>query len=151
MPYGASEEEVVDILQNETEFIGEIEEAAEEDYPVIEFGEWIDIYDEYDPDEEEYPEGYDAGARPNGYIYAAEALTPEGYEFDGDLSQVATNVNVHVEDIDNATGATVSVAAQEVEEKEELPETGGGFLPLLPGLGGIIAAGGACLLLKNKK
>ncbi|UMZ74331.1 FMN-binding protein [Natranaerofaba carboxydovora] len=38
----------------------------------------------------------------------------------------------------------------EEEEEEELPETGGGVLPILPGIGGLIAAGGALLIAKRK-
>lgn len=74
-------------------------------------------------------------------------------------------------DVDTETGATASsdaiVAAvdaaladaeaeepeeepEEVDEEEELPETGGGVLPLMPGIGGLIAAGGALLLAKKR-
>ncbi len=157
VPYGATEDEVANILEDETEFIGKIDGVEEEEAPAIELEGWIDIYDEYDPEDEKYPESYDADRRPNGFIFAAEALVPDGYEFDGDLSQVPTDDSVHVEDVDNATGATVSVAEADVEEvdtveeEEELPETGGGILPVLPGIGALFAASGVYLLAKKRK
>lgn len=99
--------------------------------------------------------------------------TPEYWE---DALQTADDiVAAGSTDVDTETGATASsdaiVAAAddaladaeaeaeeevdedvyEDEEEEELPETGGGVLPMLPGIGGIIAAGGAYLIAKKRK
>ena len=76
---------------------------------------------------------------------------------DVDLETGATASSTAIADAVDAALADAEAddtAEEEVdvdeEEDEELPETGGGVLPLMPGIGGLIAAGGALLIAKRK-
>lgn len=96
-----------------------------------------------------------------GEITAIEVIsqneTPNKWEYaEQTLNDIVENQSINV---DTETGATYSseaiVAAVqnalEVEiADEELPETGGGILPLLSGVGVLVAAGGATLIAKRK-
>ncbi|ACB85684.1 FMN-binding protein [Natranaerobius thermophilus] len=103
--------------------------------------------------QEETPEYWEDGKQTMDDIIEAQST-----DVDVETGATASSEGIVEAVRDALAGEEVAEEAEEdveedveEEEEEDLPETGGGVATLLPGIGGLVAAGGAWLVISRRK